>query len=534
VEVAAATAVRRPYEALVSVNEQPVARARLGGSYRAISFPGLTDDSGVLRIRLHGEASGVESAFRLAWVRVSHESGGFVPAGRWVEYGLLALLWLGVVTWGWGRFTIALASMPALLLIYSVALGAARLHVLVDLPWVLGIGAACAALAGVCSLGAVPRAAARWVVLGFAVRLAFALHPACPSIDSTFHVHRVRAFRDGEVISSGAPGPDAEPLRVPYPPLLYGLLSPVFRWGLPDEELVVRAVMALLEGTAPLLVFALMRSGGSSPGAAGHGAAAAAVMPEGVLVIGKGIAANILGSWVTLLILGALLRGAPAAVTTGLLALGFLSHFGAALSLGGLLVVWLALRVRFRELTPARAAGMLSSMVAAVFLAWLVYYREVFPLIAGSLGSIGRHVKSDASGFLHARWVQVGKTLQDLLLKFGAAPLLLAAVGCRRKDAPPRLKRLLTSWFGCGLGYAALALLTPLPLRFEYFLVPAVAAAAGLGAEEMERRGRRRLVAAALSFAFLLQLALAVLMLAGRFELISVIMESDRWPFPVH
>ncbi len=147
---------------------------------------------------------------------------------------------------------------------------------------------------------------------------------------------------------------------------------------------------------------------------------------------------------------------------------------------------------------------------------------------------MGRHVKSDASGFLHARWVQVGKTLQDLLLKFGAAPLLLAAVGCRRKDAPPRLKRLLTSWFGCGLGYAALALLTPLPLRFEYFLVPAVAAAAGLGAEEMERRGRRRLVAAALSFAFLLQLALAVLMLAGRFELISVIMESDRWPFPVH
>ena len=131
--------------------------------------------------------------------------------------------------------------------------------------------------------------------------------------------------------------------------------------------------------------------------------------------------------------------------------------------------------------------------------------REVASLTLASLASIGSHATQDPSGFLRVRWVRVGKTLQDLVLKFGGTPLWLAVAGLRRADLPPPLATLLASWIFCGVGYGALALLTPLPLRFEYFLAPAVAAAAGLGAEALEARGRARVVTLALTVAFAIQ-----------------------------
>jgi hypothetical protein len=532
VELAAATAVRRPYEAAIVVGQDTVAQARLGGAYRAVSFSAVTDGRGTLHVRLLGEPFAAGSAYRLAWVRVSHDSGGFVPPARWLQYALLVLLWVGFMAWGWVSARAALISTALLVAAFAVALSAARLHVLAYLPPALALGAASAALAGLCSRLGVRPTAARWLVLGFFLRLAFALHPASPSADATFHAHRVWGFAEGALITGRAPGPAPRPLEVPYPPLLYALLSPVVRWGVADAEPLVRGVMALLEGTAPLLVFALVRAGGGSLHAAGYAAAASAVMPEGVLVLAKGIAANILGNWLTVLTLALMLRGAGLAAPA-VLALALLSHFGAALSLGGLLVLWTSLRLRRRELPPTRAAAILGAALAAAAIAWLAYYREVASLTLASLASIGSHATQDPSGFLRVRWVRVGKTLQDLVLKFGGAPLGLAVAGLRRADLPPRLATLLASWIFCGLGYGALAILTPLPLRFEYFLLPAVAAAAGLGAEAMERRGRVRLVSLALAVAFAIQLALALLLIAGRFELISVVMESDRWPFPV-
>jgi hypothetical protein len=370
------------------------------------------------------------------------------------------------------------------------------------------------------------------VVLGLFVRLAFAVHPASPSANATFHAHRVWAFAGGALISGRAPGPAPQPLDVPYPPLLYALLSPLFQWGMADGEQLVRGLMALLEGTAPLLVFALTRAGGASLNAASYAAAAAAVMPEGVLVLAKGIAANILGNWLTVVAVAVMLRDASLVVATGSLLVALLSHFGAALCLGGFFVLWTSLRLRRRELAPAEAGAMLAAALLAVAFAWLIYYGDVASLAVASLASIGSHATQDPAGFLRVRWVRVGKTLQDLVLKFGATPLALAAMGLRRGDLPPPLRTLLLSWIGSGLGYGALALLTQLPLRFEYFLLPAVAAAAGLGAEAIERRGRPRLVTLGLAVPFTIQVALALLLIAGRFELISVVMESDRWPFP--
>jgi hypothetical protein len=531
VELAAATAARRPFEAQIVVDDETVAQARLGGGYRAVSFSGVTDGAGALRIRILGQPFAAGTAYRLGWVRVSHESGGFVPAVRWLQYLALALLALGFARWGLSARALPLAAVIAAAA-FALALSAARLHVLAHLGAAIAIGLVAAGVAGVCSLCAVERSAARWVVLGFALRLAFALHPASPSADAVFHVHRVHAFMQGAVMSGRAPGPAPRPLEVPYPPLLFALLSPIFRWGVADEERVVRGVMALLEGTAPLLLFGLLRGAGGSLSAASHAAAAAAVMPEGVLVLAKGIAANILGNWLTILAIAVMARQVAVAATTGALALALLSHFGAALCLAGLVGAWTLLRLRRRELSPRAASVTLAAAAAAAAIAWIVYYRTVAALTVGSLAAIGGHLAHDPGGFLRIRWVRAGKTLQDLVLKFGAAPLALAGIGLRRVDLPPRLAMLLTAWMACGLAYGALAVLTPLPLRFEYFLTPAVAGAAGLGAEAMAGRGRGGLVTLALAAAFAIQLALAVLLVAGRFEIVSVVMESDRWPWP--
>jgi hypothetical protein len=60
-----------------------------------------------------------------------------------------------------------------------------------------------------------------------------------------------------------------------------------------------------------------------------------------------------------------------------------------------------------------------------------------------------------------------------------------------------------------------------------------VALAAGAGAARLRDAGRGALLNAGLGLLAALHLALAALLLSGRFELISVIMESPRWPWPI-
>jgi hypothetical protein len=81
-----------------------------------------------------------------------------------------------------------------------------------------------------------------------------------------------------------------------------------------------------------------------------------------------------------------------------------------------------------------------------------------------------------------------------------------------------------------GLVQAVLAVLTPVTLRFELFLVPAVAGLAAIGAEHLRREGHRRIVAGIVTFAFAMQALLLVAILTGWFEIINVVLESDRWP----
>ena len=269
-----------------------------------------------------------------------------------------------------------------------------------------------------------------------------------------------------------------------------------------------------------------MRAGGASSPAAAGGMVAAALMPEAVLVLAKGIACNVFAASMTLVVLIAALRRAALPVLGGLLAIACLSHMGAAASLVLLLALWWTWQRVRGELDPRRFIQLLAVLGTAALFAWAVYYREVSAVIEPT-GVRGNPAVGEV------RWYRVGKIAQDLLLKFGLLPLVLAVIGMRA-PVPPALRTLLGSWFLVGLGLALVAVLTPFPLRFEYFVMPAVAIAAGLGAAELSRRDgtNARWVALAWALVFGLQVLLGVLLLHDRFEIIAVIMESPRWPFP--
>jgi hypothetical protein len=288
--------------------------------------------------------------------------------------------------------------------------------------------------------------------------------------------------------------------------------------------------MGACEASLPLLVYAVMRRSGAPAGPAASAAVAAALMPEGLLVIGKGIAANVFASFVGVLVVFALVTGAAAPVTTGLLALALLSHFGASLCLLPFLLAWWLLQGARRELSWGAVAARMGCLAGALAVAWAAYYRDVFALATGAAGAVGGHLATAPGASVH--WVRLGKILQDLLLKFGGVPVVLAAVGLAAGRLEPRLRGLVTAWLGVGMGLAALAVLTPVSLRFEHFVMPPLAMAAGHGAEELRRRGHGRLVAAGWGACFLLFALSALFIMSGRYELISVILESRRWPFP--
>jgi len=246
-------------------------------------------------------------------------------------------------------------------------------------------------------------------------------------------------------------------------------------------------------------------------------------MPEGVLVLAKGITANIAGSWLSLASLVAILAPVNAVTASLLATLALLAHPGAAATLAALLASWLAWSLARRRMSVTLAARIATCLAAGVLLAWLVYYRAAAELTVRTLTSI--HTEP---GNVRVRWVHLGKILQDAVLKFGATPLFFVGSGLRR--APDVLKGLLQAWLITAGLLALLAVLTPIAFRFEYFAVPAVALAAGQGLAPLLRSPRRSRAAAVWLVPLALQAGLAVVLFAGGFDPINVIIPADRWP----
>ncbi len=508
----------------VNADSTPVRVAKQAPQTLAVR--GTADATGVLHIGLLPEEKG-QGHVRVETLAVHQEGPAAVPLRRLLWYSALVLLGaaLGRRLTGaaWGAASGALVSG----LLVALAVVEARLETLLVLPWLLPLFAATLLLAVVGRRAGMPRWTLTLIALLFLVRTTASLQPAFPSIDAGFHSENLQRFTAGDRIESAAPGPERGGMAVPYPTAFYALLSPASGLEWPTPQFLVRLGMALLECTVPFLVFALMRRGGASEAAAAYGAAAQAVMPEAILALGKGIAANIAGGWASLLVMIGLCASTSPVTTAALFALAFLSHLGAGVTLGLLVAVWSVLGLVRWGWSWRRALAVLAPAGLGLAVAWLVYYREVQSTAVAAASSIESHAVAGTASFFSIRWYRVGKLVQDLVLKFGLTPLPLAYLGMRGA-VPERLRQLLVAWFATGAVAGLLALASPLPLRFEYFLVPAVATAAGIGSEQVSRRWR----ALGLLVPLAVQLVLAGFLLARRFYLISVIMESPRWPFP--
>jgi hypothetical protein len=254
-------------------------------------------------------------------------------------------------------------------------------------------------------------------------------------------------------------------------------------------------------------------------------------MPEGLLMVPKGVAANVAGAWLGLLAVWAVIARASPLIVGGALALAFLGHPGSAASLAGLVVVWAGFAVRYGAETRPRATAVVAAAAAGAFVAWVLYYREVAALTRESLGHWTGEAGRRPSAFFRVRWVHLGKMAQDVAFKFGLGPFVLAVAGLAGA-LPPRLRALLQAWVvvtGTG-SLAVLAVVTPIALRFEYFVAPALAMAAGVAADRAYGRGRSFLVQAAWAVALALQVALGLAIHSGRLDPINLIIPSTRWP----
>jgi hypothetical protein len=531
VSAAVASALPRGQDVHVLANGALVHRSDVGGRYATLHFTAWTDARGELVLRFLAPRARAEGALRVTWVRARRGGPGPVAWFRLPVYaGALALAWLAAA-WLGASARVRLLALGLTAALVAAGLVWARLPFLAWLPRATlcaGVGLLLAVLAA--AVLPFARSSAAWWGAVVAFRVFLLPLPDLGSIDLTFHAHNIERFQRGEVLGSAVSDALGRPVFIPYPPALYATLAPLVAPGdTRAGETAVRWAMILLEAAAPLVVFAILRAAGAGDVAAALGAAALAVMPEGMLVVPKGVAANVAGSFLALLAVWALAARASPLVVGGLAAVAFLGHPGSAASAAGLVAAWSLLALRAGAEPKDRVRWVLAAVAAAALLAWAVYYREVAQSTRDSLGHFATEATAIRGRFTSVRWVHVGKMVQDVALKFGLGPFLLALVGLRA-GLPERLRPLLQGWLLVAGALALVAVLTPVALRFEYFAAPALALAAGVGAAHLQAGGRGGWVAAAFAISLLLQVALALALHSGAFDPINVIIPSPRWP----
>jgi hypothetical protein len=516
-------AAHAPLDVDLVANGIAVARIPMTHAFKAVDATAVTDGRGELTVQVRPATGAPESpfplrvsAFQLGWRR------GAAPAHRSLALYALIAVCLGAwasrmkATWSfWAAFVFPTVGI-------AILLHSAGLYVRMYLPVLAAAAVGSSVILLVAVRLGLSTASTRWVAGLAAARIALALLPAFPSIDALFHAHNVDRYQAGMVITSEVSDAVGGSHAIPYGVTLYALLAPFLPPGdYARAEMAIRATMALLESTAPLIVFLIMRAAGAPPSTASGAGQIAAALPESLLVVAKGIAANILGQWLSLWAVWALLRRGSILIPTVLIGLVVATHPGAAVTFGVLVALWALLLAR-QPHSRKEAGRLVACLAAGGLLGVVLYYRNALGLVWEFWSHVPEFARGEA--FIAFRWVHLGKLFQNLILKLGGLPVVLAAAYWRGARSDGVIRTLLAAWLWAFALFAILALFTPLAFRFEYFFTPAVAmAAAALHADSPWLR-RATIVAASI------QLALGVAALYGRFDLINVIIPSMRWP----
>ena len=340
----------------------------------------------------------------------------------------------------------------------------------------------------------VRRAAAAAVVLAAVVavvKLAVFLHPAAPTSDGMFHVHRAQAVRGGEYLfTSVTPRPFYE---FPYPIGLYVAAQP-FWTHVDDRVALLRGLAIAADGLVAIAVFAAAAARTGSPVTAVAAAALALAVP----VVEQSIStANLTNAFAqSLFSLAALWMGwqlrspqraLAAAIAALLLAAAYLSHFSTAV-IGIPAAAAMAGATAFaRDPCDARAWRRLAlAVAAALVLSYALYYAHFHDVYARTLSRVGS--EGAANSFVatlaehsESKAVTLGRFV---LVNYGAGALLLAAIGAwaaLRRDWRDGWTLQLSAFASVVLLFLVLGAFTPIEMRAPLAAHPLVAVFAAFG-----------------------------------------------------
>jgi hypothetical protein len=295
--------------------------------------------------------------------------------------------------------------------------------------------------------------------------------------DAVFHANTLGAVARGNLfpVSETQHHP---PFKFPYGVSFYALLAPAYRAGLDGVGLVrFGAATSGVVGSAGL--FLLLET--VSLPLATLAVVLLQLLPGTFDIYSYGNLSNVFGQATTLLFLAWWLRPVGGGLVGGLLlAITGLAHLS-SLIVGGTLALCLLLLWRGRPLGRARLAALVLAAVIVVG-----YYARFVPLVIEQLPRLreGGGAGSVRMGLAAVLWRQV----QNAVGQWGLPALLLALAGVPRPSRSDAERLLAALWLSGAL-LLAVAVVSPLEVRFIYALTAGVACAAASGTRQLASRG---------------------------------------------
>jgi hypothetical protein len=442
-------------------------------------------------------AGGRRLGAQLEAVTLEHARGGLPALGLLLAFVAPAAVMAAAAVWA-GLPALAALALSLAVTCFQAALlwprGLVRSEYALVLAVSLALGAAAAAVFA--------RASERWregsgrwaflaVTAAVLVQGVLVTSPVMVVSDAVFHANNLGRVAGGDWLLTSVTQ-HARPVRFPYGVSFYGLLVPLAHAGL-DGVTLVRSGAALSAVAASAALFRLVLPAGAPL------AALAVViwqlLPGTVDVFSYGNLTNVFGQAVTVLFVAWWLDGRRWWVGAALVAVAALAHLSCAIVLGvlGLLLI----------LFDRDAAGRRHRMVAVAVGLGLagVYYLSFLPMMWGQLPVIG-----GAAGQNGGPWSAAVRQAWSAVGQWGWPALVLGILGVGWMP-PGRLGAALRAWWACALALAALAVVSPVEVRYWYATAPALAVAAAVAVGRLWTAGLPARLAAAVALLFQATLA---------------------------
>jgi hypothetical protein len=403
-----------------------------------------------------------------------------------------------------------LAALVALAQAWPLAFGMAPYHAgavpALPVAAVLALGLVLAmALVGLLRRVAAPvawRAAAAVTAMAGYLKLLVLLHPSMPIMDALFQAHRLEWVLAGRYYFTSLT-PDG--YLFPYGISLYLAAAPLARL-VPDHVALVRLTVVAAECAAGLLVFAMAARAWSDRRAALLALALFHATPIAQGVIGTGNLTNAFGESMAVASVAAMVLlpvTAPAwlwvLLPGSLAAFAFVAHFSTLVVLSATMAA-IGLCWRWLGDPPVRraAARVMACLAVAVALSFAAFYGHFWDTYRAQAQRLAGEVRAIAADDARATsadagtrgappkaaklpppagerfWTMLRRTRGAFVVMYGALALA-GAVLIVRQQRRDRLSLAIWAWMASLAAFSALAVLTPLEMRYHLAVAPALA-----------------------------------------------------------